>query len=197
MFLKNKYFHMRPLLIIITGLPCTGKSTLGRKLADELHLPFVSKDDFKELLFDGLWWKDREWSQKLGIVSYDILYHTTWTILKSGWSLIVETNFHPVISSNKFRELQMAYDFIPFQILCYTEGDILVERFRDRAESGNRHEGHRDAQSLEEWKPTLSSGKIEALSLDGALYEIDTTYFDSIDFSSLKRCIVDIQESNR
>ncbi len=126
-----------------------------------------------------------------------MLYLVAETILKSGLSLIVETNFHPVISSNKFRELQMAYDFIPFQILCHTEGDILIERFRNRAESGDRHDGHRDAQSLEEWKPILSSGKIEALSLDGALYEIDTTYFDSIDFSSLKRRIVDMQESNR
>ncbi|MFZ4462043.1 MAG: AAA family ATPase [Patescibacteria group bacterium] len=45
---------MKSLLIIITGLPCTGKTTLGRKLAEELRLPFVSKDDFKELLFDDL-----------------------------------------------------------------------------------------------------------------------------------------------
>lgn len=47
-------------LIIITGLPGTGKTTLGRKLAEEFRLPFISKDDIKEFLFDNLGWKDRE-----------------------------------------------------------------------------------------------------------------------------------------
>lgn len=72
------------LLILITGHPCTGKTTLGKRLAEELNLPFVSKDDFKELLFDTLGWKDREWSKKLGTASYTILYHVAESILKTG-----------------------------------------------------------------------------------------------------------------
>lgn len=183
---------MKSLLIIITGLPCTGKTTLGRKLAEELRLPFVSKDDFKELLFDDLWWADREWSKKLGVASYSILYHVTESVLKAGQSLIVETNFHSVIASEKIRELRSVYDFIPFQILCHTEGKVLVERFKERAESGNRHEGHRDEQSLDEWAPILSWGKIEALNVEGRLYEIDTTNFDKINFESLKKYIQDM-----
>jgi predicted kinase len=54
------------LLIVITGLPGTGKTTLGRKLAEELALPFISKDDIKELLFDGLGWEDRAKLKKWG-----------------------------------------------------------------------------------------------------------------------------------
>lgn len=177
---------VKPLLIIITGLPGTGKSALGKKLAEELQLPFISKDDFKELLFESLGWEDREWSKKLGAASYDMLYHVTESILKVDKSMIIETNFHPIIASNKLCELKAAYGFEPFQILCHTEGDVLFERFKKRAESGNRHEGHRDIQSLQEWKPILSAGKIEALNIGGELYEIDTTHFETIDFESLK-----------
>ena len=44
----------KSLLIIINGAPCTGKTTLGRKLAKQLCLPFLSKDGIKEVLFDTL-----------------------------------------------------------------------------------------------------------------------------------------------
>ena len=52
-------------LIIIWGLPCTGKTTLGPWLAKELGLPFVHKDGIKESLFESLGWKDRAWSKQL------------------------------------------------------------------------------------------------------------------------------------
>ena len=51
-----------PLVVIITGPPASGKSMLGRELARRLALPLLSKDLFKEVLFDQLGWSDREWS---------------------------------------------------------------------------------------------------------------------------------------
>jgi shikimate kinase len=47
-------------LIIISGLPCTGKTTLGRKLAQDLSLPLICRDSIKESLFDSLGYSDRE-----------------------------------------------------------------------------------------------------------------------------------------
>ena len=55
-----------PLLIIISGPPCSGKTALGGWLARELGLPLLHRDGFKEALFDSLGWSDLEWSQRLG-----------------------------------------------------------------------------------------------------------------------------------
>jgi uridine kinase len=33
-----------PLLILITGSPCTGKTTLARRLAERLSRPLMAKD---------------------------------------------------------------------------------------------------------------------------------------------------------
>jgi predicted kinase len=68
---------MKTLLILISGFSCTGKTTLARKIAEKYSLPLISRDDIKESLFDSLGYSDREWSKKLGIASYDLLYFFT------------------------------------------------------------------------------------------------------------------------
>jgi predicted kinase len=61
-------------LIVVSGLPASGKTTLAHLLAAELRLPLVGRDDIKERLFESLGWSDREWSKRLGIASWDLLY---------------------------------------------------------------------------------------------------------------------------
>jgi dephospho-CoA kinase len=39
-------------LILIAGMPATGKTRLAGFLSDRLDIPMVSKDAVKELLFD-------------------------------------------------------------------------------------------------------------------------------------------------
>jgi shikimate kinase len=36
---------MRKPFVVISGLPRSGKTTLGRRLAPALNLPFIDKDD--------------------------------------------------------------------------------------------------------------------------------------------------------
>lgn len=47
----------RPWLVVVTGEPGSGKSTLGRDLARRLRLPFLSRDDVRWGLFAsaGVW----------------------------------------------------------------------------------------------------------------------------------------------
>jgi predicted kinase len=52
-------------LLVVTGAPATGKSTIATRLATTLGWPLLAKDDLKEALFDVLGTGDRQWSRRL------------------------------------------------------------------------------------------------------------------------------------
>lgn len=173
-----------PLLIIVSGPPASGKTTLARQLARELGLPLLYKDGIKETLFDSLGWRDREWSKKLGLATYRLLYYFLEAHLAAGQPLIIESNFYPEAATH-FREIQAKFPFRPFQVLCRTEGSVLVERYAARANAPDRHPGHVDLATLEEIKHILLKGRLEALDIGGEVIEIDTTDFSKIDLAGL------------
>jgi predicted kinase len=174
----------KPVLVIVTGSPCTGKTTLARQIARKFHLPFVYKDGVKETLFDTLGWEDRQWSKKLGGASYALLFYFIEAQLAAGQSLVVEANFYPGFSEN-FLELQQRYDFEPLQILCFADGEILFERFKKRSESGNRHPGHVDHLNYDEFRQTLLFGRLEPLNIGGKVVEVDTGDFEKVNYAEI------------
>jgi predicted kinase len=179
------------LLIIISGPPCTGKTTLANKVARKFNLPLMTKDDIKESLFDSLGTRDREWSKLLGISSYRLLYYFMESILKAGHSLIVESNFRDQHDSERLRNLTKKYGFVPFQIQCKTNGDVLFERYKKRSESGKRHPGHVDHLNYAEFKEELLKGSYKPLDLEGEVIYIDTTDYTRIDYNRLFKRIQD------
>src|SRR5579864_2403948 len=162
----------KPLLIIIAGSAGTGKTTLGKRIASELCLPFIHKDGIKELLFNTLGWSDRAWSRKLGAASIAILYYFVEVQLRAGQSCIVESNFMAPLATANFLGLKQRYDFEPLQIQCHCDGPVLFERFKKRAQSGERHPGHVEYLNYEEFKPILLEGRYESMNIGGTVFEV-------------------------
>ena len=96
---------MKPLLIIVSGPPCSGKTTIAKRLSSDVGIPLFYKDGFKERLFDSLGWKDRDWSKKIGFASLDVLFYIAEVMLSSGKSVMLESNFKSESSTKRFDDL--------------------------------------------------------------------------------------------
>lgn len=176
---------MAPLLVLVSGLPGTGKTTLGQRLSQELHLPFIHKDGIKEVLFDQLGWHDRSWSQQLGRASSELLYYFAEAQLRVGCSLMLESNFDPAFATPKLLALQAQYPFQLWQIFCTTADAVRFQRFQQRAESGARHPGHVDHLNYAEFHTAVNPGGAAPLPIGGQLMEVDTTDFRLVDYAGI------------
>ena len=79
--------------ILIAGVPASGKTTFAAWLSQETGIPYLSKDEIKEILFDTLGFRCREEKVALGKAAEEILYHFAKSQLCVGQPFILENNF--------------------------------------------------------------------------------------------------------
>ena len=176
---------IHPTIIIVTGRPAAGKSTLAKWLSQELKLPLASKDDIREELFDRLGWKDRKWAQELGKASVDMMFYFARAELEVGHSVIMDNSFYPPVSNPRFQALKEQYHAESIQIVCDSSRETLFQRFKKRADSGNRHPGHGDHDVLDELYANLANTSSQVLDIGGAVIEVDTTDFSKVDYGAI------------
>jgi predicted kinase len=172
-------------IIIVTGRPAAGKSTLAKWLSKELKLPLVSKDSIREELFDRLGWKDRKWAQELGKASVDMMFYFARAELEVGHSIIMDNAFYPPISNSRFQALKEQYHAQSIQIVCDSDRETLFQRFKARAHSGSRHPGHGDQDVLEEFNANLADNSSQILEIGGSVIEVDTTDFAKVNYQEI------------
>ncbi|OGN90286.1 MAG: hypothetical protein A2158_06580 [Chloroflexi bacterium RBG_13_46_14] len=175
-------------LIIVAGPPCTGKTTLAGKIAEKFNLLLLHKDGIKEPLMDSLGAENREESRKIGIATYKVLYRLFEAVMRTGNSLVIESNFYAEHDSDQLSSLIRKYGYTAIQIQCRTDGKVLFERYMERANSGDRHPGHFDLQ-YQHIESALMKGYTEPLKIDGQLIDLDTTDFAKIDYEKLYETI--------
>lgn len=175
----------QPYLIIVTGRPASGKSTLAHWLAEELQLPVVGKDHIREVLFDRLGWRDREWARLLGRAAIDLMFYFARQELAAGRSVIMDNAFGPKASAPRFRDFLDQANAGCIQIVCDAESDILWQRFQERAARGGRHPGHGDRDVLEELRWHLAEERPAVMDIGGELVELDTSDIDALNHADI------------
>lgn len=155
-----------PLLVVVTGMPSSGKTTIAESLAERLRLPLVAKDELKESLFESFGTGDVAWSARLGDAAYDLIFDLAATMLSDGVSLIVEGNFF-VGQATRFTSLP---HHRLVQIHCAAPLAVLLERYAAR----KRHPGHHDDEKIDELPARYASDEHAPLNVAGEIVRLDT-----------------------
>lgn len=132
-----------PHLIIVSGLPASGKTTLARRLSADSGIPLFSKDDLKELLFDVIPQKDRAWSTTQGSAAISMMYAGAKVFLEAGSSVIIESSFDPLLGRRDVNKLADETHCTIIELHCSLSYDERQKRWSHRA-AHNRHPGHMD-----------------------------------------------------
>ncbi len=116
-----------PLLLVVTGMPSSGKTTVAEGLARRLRLPLIAKDEIKESLYDSLGAGDVASSAGIGRAAYALIFALARTTLDSGVSVLVEANF--------FRDQEAAFRALPAHRLVQPASESFPARNASRARS--------------------------------------------------------------
>ncbi|HTQ37112.1 MAG TPA: AAA family ATPase [Steroidobacteraceae bacterium] len=152
-------------LLIVTGLPGTGKTTLARLLAARCRLPLLTKDAIKEQLLDEAGMVDAARSRALSDLAFRLLFTQLRQLADAGIDALAEGNFRAGEHEPPLRALPVARIA---QILCRVGEEERLRRIAARAVDPMRHPGHGDARA------TRAADTDSFLDLPGERLLVDT-----------------------
>ena len=182
---------LQPFVVIISGAPGAGKTTLGWELSRYLHVPFVSRDDIKTGLHVTHRSDDPNEVHRFADRAFTTFYATIDLLTDAGASVVAEAAFHREFSTPSIVALAARLQVV--HVAVTTPNELALRRYAERAASGRRHPAHNDARFATEMATGAKDVGGYCLDLPVRTIEVDGTDGWNPDLPA----IGDFVESNR
>jgi predicted kinase len=153
-------------VILVSGAPGAGKTSVAEPLAAALGFPLLSKDPIKEALFDALDGRpdDLVQSRKFSDAAIEVML----ALAAQCPQVVLEANFHPHNARERERITNLGGKIV--EVYCTCPPEELARRYADRAASTRHHPAH----ALKSLSPELLAEYVGPVGI-GTVITIDTT----------------------
>ncbi len=196
-------------MIVLTGMPASGKSTVAAKLADALSLPVLAKDEFKEALFDTIGFSCYAEKRKLDHAANAVLLKAAEAMLRSGQSVILDNNFDGA-AAEALNALTERMGARCVTVFFGGDTEAFYRRYVERDRLHLRHLGHVVQEhyplhegdspdhdmTREEFREKFEKRGMADVRLNGIRIEIDATEPAAIDTDRLIQEIRTVLQSH-
>ena len=163
----------RPIIVIISGLPGTGKSGVAQRLAHDTSRLLIEKDPVKEIIanvaVDQRFELTKEFAHVAGAASMQLVYDLLDRVTVARIPAIVEAAFWPELAANDLAPYLSRTDLR--QVHCWTRPNVLLERYAQR----ERHPVHHDDDAINGLRQRIEEGRDGRIPLDAPCFSVETT----------------------
>ena len=181
----------KPVLLVVTGRPGAGKTTLAERLSREWYLPLVSRDRIKEGYVHTQQKGHDELPENANLIANNAFFDTVACLLDRGISCIIEAAFQHRVWSERleaFREKAQIRI-----VICQVDGQLALERFLERGMKDARrihYHGDKGVRMLQAGV-TPQAGPYDAPHMDLPTCRVDTTQGYHPSLEELRKQILD------
>jgi predicted kinase len=163
----------KPLLIVVTGMPASGKTTLARLLSNEINCPLLSRDALKEGYVNTMKIAHSRMDDSAAIHIYEAFFEAIELFISKKISVIAEAAFQDKLWKPKLKGLLSKAEIKI--IICKTNIHLAKSRFEQRLSTDiSREKFHGDSALLKNETESLFENYVP-VKMDVPILEVDTS----------------------
>ena len=165
----------KPLLVVVTGRPGSGKATLAHTLARQVRCPALCRDEFKEGFVNTANSSHESLGKDVNRDIYDTFFQAVELLLTKGITLVIEAAFQHKLWFAKLEHLQKISEICI--LLCSIDPPLARSRFIQRGLSDSNRERFHGDRAVHAAKDgiQLPIGEYDPPRLSVPTLEVDTT----------------------
>ena len=166
----------RPTLILVTGAPGSGKTTLAHALAREIPCPAICRDEIKAGIVHSDGGRRPEWGGPVSSKTFETFFAMLELLLRAGVTVLAEAAFRDGLWESDIESVRGLATVV--DIHCVVDPHIARARLERRAAHPDRT---RAAHPDEELLQALDSGTMRLEDFDGIASAFPSLRVDTAD----------------